>query len=172
MTNTGPFYKNGTNLIIVNTEKKVYVQRANYGEKKLMLPGGGIERFENARVAAVRETREESGFLVDDNLFELCALFHQRPYGVVFLYITEKYEGEMLTEPDEEISERTFMSLEEILEKKDEFFLAYIRMIIHYFTWKHIQNKQGVIEGALSQKVLVPSSLIKGLHEEEQAYYI
>ena len=83
-----------------------------------MLPGGGIERFENARVAAMRETREESGFLVDDNFFELCALFHQRPYGVVFLYITEKYEGEMLTEPDEEISERTFMSLEEILEKK------------------------------------------------------
>lgn len=172
MTNTGPFYKNGTNVIIVNNKGEIYVQRANYGEKKLMLPGGGIERFENARIASVRETREESGFLVDDNLFELCAVFHQRPYGVVFLYITEKYEGEMLNNPDEEISERAFMSPEEILERKDDFFLAYIRMIVHYFDWKYIQKKQGVIEGALSSKVLVPSSLIKHTHDEKQAYYI
>jgi len=172
MEKTGPFYKNGTNLIIVNKEEKIYVQRANYGEKKLMLPGGGIERFENARVAAMRETREESGFLVDDKFFELCALFHQRPYGVVFLYITKEYEGEMMSEPDEEISERMFMSLEEILEKKDEFFLGYIRMIVHYFHWKYIRDKKGVIEGALSSEVLVPSSLIRHTHDTEQAYYI
>ena len=143
---------NGANVIVLNSKGEILVVRQNYGEKKWMLPGGEIERGESATHAAQEETEEETGIIIDAKELRLIAYFVQRPKGFVFLYETNKFSGEMVVEPEGEILEVRFMSLAEIIEKKDTFGLGYIRMIVRY-----MRCSQGIdqipYEGRLSEPV-------------------
>jgi 8-oxo-dGTP pyrophosphatase MutT (NUDIX family) len=154
-------YKNGANLIILNSRNEIYTQVANYGEKKRMLPGGGVELSETPKLAAVREAHEESGLLIHPSALQLCAVFSQRPYGLVTLYALQ-HEGEILDDTTDEILSREFMSFEQVMERRDEFFLGYLRMIVHYLRWVHVGKKRQIIEAVLAEQVEVPRHLTKG----------
>ncbi|KKR31728.1 MAG: hypothetical protein UT65_C0019G0010 [Parcubacteria group bacterium GW2011_GWF2_39_8b] len=150
---------NGANVIVLSPTDEMLVVRQNYGEKKWMLPGGNIERGESPRHAAQEETEEEAGTLIDEKELKLIACFVQRPNGIVFLYETRIFSGEILQEPTNEIIEVRFMSFEEIMERRETFGLGYMRMIVRY-----MRCKQGIdsipYEGRLSDPVEYPKNLL------------
>jgi ADP-ribose pyrophosphatase YjhB (NUDIX family) len=122
---------NGANVIVLSPTGEILVVQQNYGEGKWMLPGGEIERGESASHAGQEETEEESGIWIDATKLRLIAFFVQRPKGFVFLFEAKEFSGE-ISGPTSEIAEIKFMSFREILDSKEKFGLAYIRMITHY----------------------------------------
>ena len=148
---------NGANVVVLNSESEILVVQQNYGEGKWMLPGGEIERGESASHAGQEETEEESGVLIDATKLRLIAFFVQRPKGFVFLFEAKTFSGE-ISGPTSEIAEVKFMSFPEILESREKFGLAYIRMIIRYM--RCIQDIDSVpFEGRLSDPVEYPRNL-------------
>lgn len=143
---------NGANVIVVSPTEEILVVRQNYKDKKWMLPGGEIERNETPKDAAQSEVHEESGLIVEIEMLHLIAYFVQRPNGIVFLYETNIFSGEIITTPTDEISEVKFMSISEILSSLESFGLGYSRMILRY-----LRCKQGIdpfpYEGRLSVPV-------------------
>lgn len=132
---------NGTNLIIENEHEEILVGRSVYGEKKFMLPGGAIERGETPRHAAQSETEEETGYLIQEDDCNLIGYFIQRRPGVQsatgfnFLFHTTQYmEGHMNNK--REMTNIQFMSIESIIEKREDFGLAYLRMIVYFSKFK------------------------------------
>ena len=127
---------NGVNVIIENDKQEILVGRSTYGEKLFMLPGGGIERGELPKHAALSETEEETGIIIQEEYLELIACFIQRLKGVqsasgnLFLYRCNTYTHSELIAFTPELLDIQFMSLENILSRREEFGLAYIRMII------------------------------------------
>ena len=155
---------NGANVIILSPTDEILTLRQNYGEKKLMIPGGKIERGESPRHAAQEETEEESGLIIDEKNLRLIALLVQRPNGIVFLYETTIFSGEILQEETNEILEVGFMSFEQIIERREEFGLGYIRMILRY-----MRCRQGIdpipYEGRLSDPVDYTKDLVAKYHD-------
>lgn len=146
---------NGANVIVRDETERILVVRQNYGEKKWMLPGGEIERGESASHAAQEETEEETGIQIDAENLRLIAYLVQRPRGFVFLFETNKFTGELITETTTEVLETRFMSLEEIYQNWDDFGLGYKRMILQY-----LRCEAGIdstpFEGRLSSPVEYP----------------
>jgi len=146
---------NGANVIVLDAEGRILVERSRYGETKWMLPGGAIERGESPSHAAQEETEEETGIWIDAEDLHLVAYFVQRPNGIVFLFETNKFSGILITEPNEEILEARFMSVQEIFQNWDLFGLGYKRMILRY-----LRCKAGIdrvpFEGRLSDAVEFP----------------
>lgn len=149
---------NGSNVVVWNQNHEILVVRQNYGLKRWMLPGGEIERGESPRHAAQEETEEETGLLIDEKNLNLVAYFVQRPSGIVFLYETNKFSGQMNSEPTEEILEVCFMSFEEIVRRDEQFLLGYRRMILRYMRCK-LGIDQSPYEGRLSDAVEFPKNL-------------
>lgn len=147
---------NGSNLIVLDEHQKILVVREATREKKLMLPGGRVDRGESPKHAAQSETEEEAHIVTDEEDFLLIGFFVQRPKGVVFLYETSRFTG--TPRESEETSEARFMNFEEIIENPDEFRTAYLRMILR---WKRC--KLGIdkvpYEGRLSDTVEFPRHL-------------
>lgn len=149
---------NGANIIIVNQKGEILVVRQNYGAKQWMLSGGEIERGESPRHAAQEETWEETGLTVNEEDMHFIALFVQRPNGFVCLYEATRFSGELISEPTEEILDRQFMSFQEIMNRGEEFGLAYRRMILHYKRCVHGLSCTP-IEARLSDRVEYPKGL-------------
>jgi len=125
--------KNGANLIVLDEAQRLLIVREKTRESKLMLPGGGIERGEVPTHAAQSETGEETGIITDESHFRLVGYFAQRPSGVVFLFETSRYSGEIsIADDNPDTSEAKFMGLDDIIQRKEEFRLAYLRMILRY----------------------------------------
>lgn len=129
----------GANLVVRRGRNQILIVRANYGEKKLLLPGGGVEAGENWRQTASRELMEETGLYVDTgDLKEIARLVQLVPTksglveGRLVLFETRRFRGEKFTEPTDEILCSEFMEIEEIVERQNEFGLAYRRMIMQY----------------------------------------
>src|ERR1700733_6497757 len=120
---------NGAHAIVLNQQKQILVVRANYGEKLWMLPGGGIERGESPRHAAQEEVEEETGLMVFEHRMQLIAMCTQR-LGLAALYETDYYQGNLVLEPTQEILSVQFMDFQEIIDRREEFGSASIRMII------------------------------------------
>lgn len=123
---------NGANLVVTDPHGRILVVRERTRKQLLMLPGGEIERGESPRHAAQEETLEETGLLTDEADFRLIGFFVQRPKGVVFLYETRRYSGDIITEPTDDTQEAFFMGIEEIMSRPDDFRTGYLRMILRY----------------------------------------
>lgn len=149
---------NGANVVIRNSVEEILVVRQNYGEKKYMLPGGEIERGESPRHAAQEETEEETDVIIDEKDMKFVGLFVQRPNGLVVLYETDKFTGTPRAEANKEILEARFMSYQEIIDRRNEFGLGYLRMIIRY---KRCVRGLDCIptEGRLADRVEYPKGL-------------
>lgn len=149
---------NGANVIVLNSSDEILVVRQNYGEGRWMLPGGEIERGESPRHATQEETEEETGLLIDESNLRLIAFFVQRPNGIVFLYETKIFSGEIVKDPTPEINEVQFMDFQEMLDRRNEFSLGYARMIARYR--RCIQGLDKIpYEGRLSDTVEYPKGL-------------
>ncbi|MEY4602414.1 MAG: hypothetical protein RL292_355 [Candidatus Parcubacteria bacterium] len=148
--------QNGANLIILDPAQRVLVVRHNYGNKLFGLPGGKIEPDEEPADTAIRETHEETHLIIEPNHIELLAQCTQRNKSVVNLYRTDRFEGDLVEEPTDEISLAQFMSFEEIICRKEEFGTGYLRMII-----MHMRCVLGlacpVIEALLYEPIEVPA---------------
>lgn len=127
---------NGVNVIVEDSQGNVLVGRSTYGEKLFMLPGGGIERGELPKHAAVSEAEEETGVIIEEDNLQLIACFIQRLKGVqsasgnLFLYLCKSYVKSELVAFIPELTEIKFMSFDEIIQRREEFGLAYLRMIL------------------------------------------
>jgi len=150
--------KNGANLIVLDSAARILVVRERTRKELWMLPGGGVDRGESPRHAAQSETEEEAGIVTDEADFRLIGFFVQKPRGVVFLYETRRFSGEIIVQPNEEVAEVRFMSLEEIMERAEEFRTAYLRMILHYKRCE-LGIETTPYEGRLSDKVEFPRHL-------------
>lgn len=132
MENTNRELNNGANLIVVNENEEILVVREKTRKQLLMLPGGTIERGESPGHAAQSETEEESGIITDPEKYRLIGFFVQRPKGVVFLYETTHWSGEINTENSDDTSEAFWISFEDIVRRQEEFRTGYLRMILRY----------------------------------------
>jgi 8-oxo-dGTP pyrophosphatase MutT (NUDIX family) len=122
--------KDGAFGIIEDTEQRILMGRAAYGAKLLQLPGGGVERGELPSTAAANEILEETGLFVSRENLTLIAILGQlravwegKTIGIagnVFLYHVTAYEGDLFDQPDDEILERKFLSVEEIIAGYDQ----------------------------------------------------
>jgi ADP-ribose pyrophosphatase YjhB (NUDIX family) len=147
--------KNGANLVVLDEEERILVVREKTREEKWMLPGGRVDRGEAPLHAAQSETEEETGIITDEADFRLFAILVQRPKGVVFLYETTRYTGDIEVEEDNpESAEARFMSFEEIVERRQEFLLGYFRMILHYQRYRDGEFRNLPYEGRLSDEVV------------------
>lgn len=151
---------NGANLIVLDDRERILVVREKTRKLMWMLPGGTVERGESPRHAAQEETEEETGVVTDETDFRLVGFFIQRPKGVVFLYETRRFSGEITVPPDsEEASEARFMSFEEIVEIGESGFrTAYLRMILRYKRCL-LNIDRMPYEGRLSDPVEFPKNL-------------
>ncbi len=129
----------GANLVVRNKSSQILIVRANYGGKKLLLPGGGVEHGECPKEAAVRELREETGLIASVLDLRLIATFAQLVptekglvEGRLHLFETRRVNGNKFTESTEEILHSGFMEIGEIVSRNEEFGLAYRRMVYHY----------------------------------------
>lgn len=133
---------NGVNVIVEDENGKILVGRSTYGEQLFMLPGGGIERGELPKHAAVSETEEETGIIIEEDCLELISCFIQRLKGVqsasgnLFLYRCRSYTHSELVAFVPELTDIKFMSFDEIVSRKNEFGLAYFRMILMFMRIK------------------------------------
>lgn len=130
---------NGANLVVRKGSDHILIVRANYGEKKLLLPGGGVELDETPEQAVVRELHEETGLIANVMDLRLIARLVQRvptdkglQDGHLHLFETRRIGGEKFTLPTEEILDSGYMRIGEIVERHTEFGLGYRRMIYQY----------------------------------------
>ena len=155
------FCSNGANVILRDSRRRILVVRQNYDERKWMLPGGGVEHGETFEQAAVREVLEETGITICPRELSLVAKLDQRVKdyetglihsGVMRLY--EAFGAIALDEfrPNDEISEAAFWWPEEIVARKGEFKIAYVRMVIHHRRYE-IGGLCVPVTGSLAEQV-------------------
>lgn len=123
---------NGANVILLDNEDNILCVRANYGEKKWILPGGKIERSETSLDAVVSELAEETGLIARAKDMKFLALLYQYAGSNVSLFSCEQYEGAIFDKPNSEISEWRFMTIEAIVDsyRKQEFARGYAVMAV------------------------------------------
>ena len=126
--------------LLARKKRSIVVVKHNYGNPNhsLALPGGGIEPGENPITAAMREGKEETGLTF--SMLRYIGKFVQRYRiadggGEGLVHLCEAngaYCGEPNIEPNEEIAWARYMVFEEIIERRDEFGLAYLHLILQY----------------------------------------
>ena len=97
-----------TNLCMVYDDRgNILVQdRKNPDWKGVTFPGGHVEKDESFTDAVIREVWEETGLTIENP--RLCGIkeFHKRKDGkryIVFLYIADKFKGELKASNEGEI---------------------------------------------------------------------
>ena len=89
-----PETKIGANVILVKNGKILLLLRAGgWKTGSWGPPGGGAERGETPKQAAVRETYEESGLIVKLDDLELLIQRTKHDFGMIYFYITDKFSG-------------------------------------------------------------------------------
>lgn len=126
--------------LVVRKGRRIVIVKHNYGnpDHRLALPGGSIDVGESPVEAAIREAREETGLMI--RMPRYIGRFIQRyritdggGEGLVHLHETNgAYCGEPNIEPNEEIEWARYMVFEEIIERREEFGLAYLHLILQY----------------------------------------
>jgi len=81
-------YRPGAKTFIFYHDKLLLV-RIGYAHKKWVLPGGGIERWEESAQAAVREAKEESGVVIDSPIYVNERSYNNQYKKVTVFYYTD-----------------------------------------------------------------------------------
>lgn len=163
------FCPDGVNGILHNSNNRIIVVRQNYDEFKWMLPGGGVEKAlrETFEEAVMREILEETGIEVCETNLRHAAELKQRVLnhdtkeihnGTLRLFAVEGVYSLDNFEPNTEVSEAAYMTVEEIVARRNEFKIGYVRMVVHYDRYRSGLYTTP-ITGELSEKVeyaLVP----------------
>ncbi|MFM6933032.1 MAG: NUDIX domain-containing protein [Novosphingobium sp.] len=55
----------GCRVLVIDAQDRVLLIRHSYGSQRWMMPGGGLKRGEDVRIAAQREVREEVALTLD-----------------------------------------------------------------------------------------------------------
>ena len=101
----------GAHVLAEDAEGRVLVVQTTYLGPGWMLPGGRVERAEAPHVAAARETREETGMIVD--IDRLVLLDARTPSSVSYIFRGTVVGGEL--DPQfGEIAEAGWISRDEI----------------------------------------------------------
>lgn len=72
-------------VLVVNEKGQVLLIRAVISHGKWTLPGGGLERHEQAVTAARRELQEETGIVADESAFEYITTLGKPEHDIPFL---------------------------------------------------------------------------------------
>lgn len=88
---------------IISVKEKILLVRHSYGEKKLSLPGGGLEKGETPDLGVRRECLEEVG--VDIEFGYIGTYFLHKSAGVLYLFKGTAPENILFSPQDGEITE-------------------------------------------------------------------
>jgi len=95
-----------TNMVMIQDKNtgKVLVQERTRSWKGLAFPGGHVDEAESFVDSAIREVKEETGLSIRN--LKSCGVVHwsnNKTFDryIVFLYKTDEFEGELITEMDE-----------------------------------------------------------------------
>ena len=118
-------------LVINKLKQGIVIQEIwNHGRKEWWkLPGGAIDRLENINIAAIRETKEETG--LNTKFKGILHFRHFYPFrfmnsGDIYFICLLKYDGDITKEGKEfnidqnEIAEIKWMDIDDILELKTQ----------------------------------------------------
>lgn len=110
-----------TNMCMIYDDKgNVLVQNRKKNWCGLAFPGGHLEFKESIVDSVIREIKEETGLTISD--LKICgikqAFYPNGDRYIVYLYKTNKFTGKLISNDE---GENTWMSLEELLNKKESF---------------------------------------------------
>ncbi len=110
-------YIRGVRIIIVQDRKVVLVTHW-YAPWTWTLPGGGINKNETPEDAAIRETKEETGFIIKSLAGEIGK--YKGTWGrgdMVVVYYTGDFEGSLSLTPNIEIMGRSWFDIDNLPEE-------------------------------------------------------
>lgn len=149
---------NGVTTIVEDPDTgKILVGRSTYGEHKFMLVGGGIERSETPKQAGISEAEEETGIIINEEDLNLLGYFIQRKKGLpmvcglLFFFHTKKFCVSEIMQKSPELTDIQFMSIEEIINRRTEFGLGYVRMIAYF-----AKIKKGLLQSPIEKRLSEP----------------
>jgi len=90
-----PETKIGANVVLVDNGKILLLLRSGGWKTGFWgPPGGGADKGETPKQAAVRETFEESGLRIRPDDLKLLIQRTKHDFGMIYFYITDKFSGE------------------------------------------------------------------------------
>lgn len=120
-----PFIHPAARIIVENENKEVLIIKRN-DNGKIGIPAGAIEENETIKACIIREVREETGIEIIDlevigissnpNLETVEYLNGDKIQYFTIEFYSKHWEGELNTEPDEEVRFAKFMAIESIQE--------------------------------------------------------
>lgn len=90
-------YKAG--VVLINSTNEVLLVQ-NCGEK-WSFPKGNVEPFEDAKSAAVRELREETGIVIDKSILKLTARYYKHVYFICSISPNKTYNTSLIMDKNE-----------------------------------------------------------------------
>jgi len=117
----------GVFIVIRNEEGAYLIVLHNYGEKKISLPGGGLEQGEIVTDGIRREVFEETGFNIEiTGLIGIFAL--QKKRGQVILFEGEIVGGDF-RQSNAEIAACGFMTMESLESSPDSIYQGQLNLL-------------------------------------------
>ena len=107
----------GARIIIVQDRSVVLVSHW-YAPWVWTLPGGGVNKNEAPEAAAIREAREETGFIIKSIAGEIGR--YQGRWGrgdMIAVYYTGDFEGSLALKPNFEIMARSWFDIDNLPEE-------------------------------------------------------
>lgn len=106
----------GATALVVDGDDNFLLIRQSYGTQRWTLPGGAVKRRETLKEAALRETREEAGIVVDNpDAVTLLGVYGNFKFGKsdhVAVFVVRDWEQRDVD--NIEISDRAFFSVDEL----------------------------------------------------------
>jgi ADP-ribose pyrophosphatase YjhB (NUDIX family) len=127
--------------LVKRDSKYLLVKENPNGEIVYNLPAGHVDKGERLETAAIRETKEETGY--DVRLIEQIALYHETaPQSVKHIYLAEITDGEEQAQ-EGEILEVVWKSFDEIrvLEQNGEFRAPWVFDVISNYENKIVNGE-------------------------------